>query len=492
MEGPTVFDYFAPSIAAKFDQDDHRVIQSGEPILAQEQSISLAGEQRETWLETNKVPLRDTDGKIVGLVGISSDISARKADEEKLRRFAEQLERSNAELQNFASVASHDLQEPLRKIQAFSDRLKVKCGDALGEQGRDYLARMQNAAAAHAGADPGPAQAFARDQPGAALPAVRSGGDRAAGALRSRDRDRADARARGGGRAADDRCRPAPDAAAFPKPDRQRAQVPEARRSAGGGHLRPRLRRGRAPGAGRDAGRQVCQIRVEDNGIGFEAKFAEQIFVIFQRLHTREEYSGTGIGLAVCRKITDRHGGTIMAKSAQGQGASFIITLPVKQPIAPSSMTSSNHGMPITILMADDDPDDRLLTQEALEEGRLINDIRFVEHGEELLEYLRRQGKYAPPAEAPRPGLILLDLNMPRKDGRAVLKEIKSDPALRTIPVVVLTTSKADEDVYRSYDLGVNSYIVKPVTFEALVDILQTLEKYWFEIVELPPTPAEG
>src|SRR3954470_9779182 len=150
-------------------------------------------------------------------------------------------------------------------------------------------------------------------------------------------------------------------------------------------------------------------------------------------------------------------------------------------------MSSRPPAMPITILMADDDPDDRKLTQEALEEGRLINDIRFVEHGEELLEYLRRQGKYAPPAEDPRPGLILLDLNMPRKDGRAVLKDIKSDPALRTIPVVVLTTSKADEDVYRSYDLGVNSYIVKPVTFEALVDILQTLGKYWFEIVELPP-----
>ena len=143
--------------------------------------------------------------------------------------------------------------------------------------------------------------------------------------------------------------------------------------------------------------------------------------------------------------------------------------------------------MPITILMADDDADDRRLTQEAFEEGRLINDVRFVENGEQLLEYLRKQGPYAPPADAPRPGLILLDLNMPRKDGRTVLKELKSDPDLRQIPVVVLTTSKADEDIYKSYDLGVNSYIVKPVTFEALVDILQTLEKYWFEIVELPP-----
>ncbi len=143
--------------------------------------------------------------------------------------------------------------------------------------------------------------------------------------------------------------------------------------------------------------------------------------------------------------------------------------------------------MPITILMADDDADDRRLTQEAFEEARLINDLRFVENGEQLIDYLRKEGAYAPPAEAPRPGLILLDLNMPRKDGRTVLKEIKNDPNLRQIPVVVLTTSKADEDIYKSYDLGVNSYIVKPVTFEALVDILQTLEKYWFEIVELPP-----
>lgn len=143
------------------------------------------------------------------------------------------------------------------------------------------------------------------------------------------------------------------------------------------------------------------------------------------------------------------------------------------------------HGEPITILMADDDADDRRLTKDALEESRLANDLRFVENGEELLLYLRNQGKFA--QDAPRPGLILLDLNMPRMDGRTALKEIKADPDLRQIPVTVLTTSKADEDIFRSYDLGVNSYIVKPVTFEALVDILQTLEKYWFEIVELPP-----
>jgi CheY-like chemotaxis protein len=142
-------------------------------------------------------------------------------------------------------------------------------------------------------------------------------------------------------------------------------------------------------------------------------------------------------------------------------------------------------GKPITILMADDDADDRSLAREALLEGRLANDLRFVDDGEDLLAYLRRQGKYAG-GDAPRPGLVLLDLNMPKMDGRTALKEIKNDPDLRQIPVVALTTSKADEDVHRAYDLGVNSYIVKPVTFEALVDILQTLGKYWFEIVELP------
>jgi len=137
--------------------------------------------------------------------------------------------------------------------------------------------------------------------------------------------------------------------------------------------------------------------------------------------------------------------------------------------------------------MADDDVDDRNLTKEALQEGRLVNDLRFVEDGQDLMDYLRHAGKYAG-EKSPRPGLILLDLNMPRKDGRTTLQEIKSDPEFRQIPVVILTTSKADEDIFKSYDLGVNSYIVKPVTFEALVDVLQTLEKYWFEIVELPPS----
>lgn len=143
-------------------------------------------------------------------------------------------------------------------------------------------------------------------------------------------------------------------------------------------------------------------------------------------------------------------------------------------------------GKPITILMADDDADDRQMTQEAFDESRLANDLRFVEDGAELMDYLFRRNIYADPANSPRPGLILLDLNMPKKDGREALREIKADSRLRNIRVVVMTTSKAEEDILRTYDLGAESYVTKPVTFTSLVDVIRTLGKYWLEIVELP------
>jgi len=143
-------------------------------------------------------------------------------------------------------------------------------------------------------------------------------------------------------------------------------------------------------------------------------------------------------------------------------------------------------GKPITILLAEDDPDDRLMATEALEESRLANDLHIVENGEELMDYLYRRGKFAGMARWFLPGLILLDLNMPKKDGREALKEIKADPNLRRIPIVVLTTSDEEEDIFRTYDLGVNSFITKPVSFESLVEIMKTLKLYWFEIVELP------
>lgn len=143
----------------------------------------------------------------------------------------------------------------------------------------------------------------------------------------------------------------------------------------------------------------------------------------------------------------------------------------------------------ICILMADDDDDDFLLTKKALNESKLLNELHRVKNGEELLHYLRdKDGKNR--EKHCRPGVILLDLNMPKMDGREALREIKSDPVLKEIPIVVFTTSKAEEDIIRSYQLGVNSFITKPVKFEDLIQVMAALGRYWFEIVELPQSEA--
>ena len=143
-----------------------------------------------------------------------------------------------------------------------------------------------------------------------------------------------------------------------------------------------------------------------------------------------------------------------------------------------------NH---VNILMADDDPDDRMLMKEALQENNLPNMLKFVEDGAELLDYLYKKGKFET-EEAPMPGLILLDLNMPKVDGREALRQIKSDPSLRKIPVVVLTTSRAETDVTKMYDLGVNSFICKPSVYSDLVKVAKQIGHYWFHTVELPNT----
>jgi CheY-like chemotaxis protein len=143
----------------------------------------------------------------------------------------------------------------------------------------------------------------------------------------------------------------------------------------------------------------------------------------------------------------------------------------------------STRGNPICIVMADDDEDDRAATREGFERNRMANDFRTVNDGEELMSFLRREGKYV---DAPRPGLILLDLNMPKMDGREALNAIKRDPGLRSIPVIVLTTSSQEEDILRSYDLGANSFITKPVTLDALMKVLGALGEYWVQVVQLP------
>ncbi len=143
--------------------------------------------------------------------------------------------------------------------------------------------------------------------------------------------------------------------------------------------------------------------------------------------------------------------------------------------------------LPISILVADDDPDDRMMIEEAFTENRVANKIVFVEDGEQLLAYLRREGEFAQLADEPYPGIILLDLNMPKKDGREALRDLKADPDLCRIPIIVLTTSQAEEDIVRTYGLGVSSFITKPVSFEGLVEAVRVICQYWIQIVALPP-----
>lgn len=334
IEGRSVFDYYDSVTAETFQTDDQWVIETGEPIFNRQHLVQREGASRETWLETTKVPLRDTDGRIIGIVGISSDVTARKAAEEQLKRFAGQLERSNAELQNFASVASHDLQEPLRKIQAFADRLKAKCAASLGDQGRDYLNRMENAAQRmqiliqdllKLSRVTSRAQPFEQCDLNVILAEVLSDLEVAietkqakveVGPLPTIDADPLQMRQLFQNLIS--------NALKFQKPgENPLVEIFSQTFLAIEGTLPNTL-----------PGQAVCEITLRDHGIGFDQKFADQIFVVFQRLHTRTEYEGTGIGLAVCRKITDRHGGQIVAHSVEGEGATFLVTLPVSQPTA--------------------------------------------------------------------------------------------------------------------------------------------------------------
>lgn len=261
------------------------------------------------------------------------EIRERIRVEEQLRDLAARLERSNRELEDFASVASHDLQEPLRKIQAFGDRLKVRSGVALGEEGRDSLERMQNAAARMRTLiddllsfsrittqarpfTPVPLTQVAREVVSDLEERIRQTAGRVeVGDLPTVAADRTQMRQLLQNLIA--------NGLKFHRPE-----VPPVLRVLG----RVLPDDGAGPGGDRPPGPRRCEIVVEDNGIGFEEKYLDRIFNVFQRLHGRGEYEGTGMGLAICRKITERHGGSITARSTPGRGSTFLVTLPLEQP----------------------------------------------------------------------------------------------------------------------------------------------------------------
>ena len=335
VEGSTDADFYPPDLVEQYRTDDLSVLSSRKAQLDKEEpSRDFSGHP--VWLETSKVPLLSAANKLIGLVGISSDITKRREDEEKLVHYADALRKSNEELQNFASVASHDLQEPLRKIQAFGDRLRSRCADALDESGRDYLARMLNAAERMQRLIQDLLQLsriVTRAQPFERCDLV----DVVKGVL-------GDLEVRISALNATVTIENLPFLDGDATQMRQLFQnlIANALKFQSVG-VKPEVRvtgsvilnlHGQLPTSAHAA--PLVEIRVEDNGIGFEQKFAEQIFGAFKRLHTREEFDGSGIGLSVCRKITDRHHGKIVAQSESGKGATFIVTLPIHQPQIPT------------------------------------------------------------------------------------------------------------------------------------------------------------
>ena len=334
--GKTDFDLFPKDVAEKFWADDQAVIQ-GQPVIDREEYfLNDGGEKR--WLLTSKLPLRNPDGKTIGLVGIGRDITQRKeaedalrSSESKLRQFTTQLERSNRELQDFAYVASHDLQEPLRKIVVFGERLREQSAEKFDAESRDFLERMQRAASRM--------QTLINDLltfsrvTTKARPFVQVD---LAEVAREVVNDLEGRIEQVKGRV---------EVGTLPILEAESLQMRQLLQNLIGNALK--FRRPEAPPvvkveaqiitgppAEGDAGvaKKFCQLMVSDNGIGFDEKYLDRIFTVFQRLHTRNEYEGTGMGLAIARKIALFHHGDITAKSKPGEGATFIVTVPVTHP----------------------------------------------------------------------------------------------------------------------------------------------------------------
>jgi PAS domain S-box-containing protein len=313
--GKTDLDFFPSELAGKYRRDDCRVMETGAVFEDVEELLSATGER--TWVQVLKTPVHDANGKVVGIQGIFWDVTDKRRSEEQLRRTAAELERSNRDLEQFAYVASHDLQEPLRMVASYCQLLQRRYKGRLDADGGDFLGFAVDGATRMQGLI-SDLLTYARvDSRGRPLRPTACGDavDRAVANLKLAIEESGAAITRD----------------ELPTVRADETQLAQLFQNLIGNALKFR---GAEPprihvSAGRDGSEWVLGVR--DNGIGIEPQFFERIFVIFQRLHGRGEYPGTGIGLALCKKIVERHGGRIWVESQPGQGSAFFFTLPARE-----------------------------------------------------------------------------------------------------------------------------------------------------------------
>jgi PAS domain S-box-containing protein len=411
--------------------------------------------------------VRDRRGKVIGMQVVANDITERKQAEVALTRQAEELARSNAELEQFAYVASHDLQEPLRMMASFAQLLAKRYKDQIDADADEFIDYIVDGAARM--------QRLINDL------LSYSRVDRRDKEFAPTDCAAVVATTRANLRAAIEESGAMVITNPLPVVMADETQLVQLFQNLLGNAIKFRGEKPVLVYIGAERRGNDWLFWIWDNGIGIEPQYVERIFLIFQRLHGRSQYPGTGIGLAIAKKIVERHAGRIWVESEPGKGQHVLFHTTGEAARLPcltrSTVNRSRFYWWRTIPEMSD-------WRSRLFGITVRNQLHVVQDGVEAMSFLRQEGQYV---GIPRPDLVLLDLNLPRKDGREVLAEIKLDPNLKRIPVVILTSSAAAQDILHAYNLYANCYITKPLDLEQFLRVIRSIEDFWLAVVKLPP-----